>query len=32
LPWPRDLATKNSSRFSEYVMEIQLIFQRYGVI
>ncbi len=32
LPWPRDLAVKNSKRFSEYVMEIQLIFQNYGVI
>ncbi len=32
LPWPRDLSVKNSSPFSEYVMEIQLIFQGYGVI
>ena len=32
LPWPRGLSIKNSPRFSEYVMEIQLIFQGYGVI
>lgn len=32
LPWPRDLAVKNSAEFTRYVMEIQLIFQGYGVI
>ncbi len=32
LPWPRDLSVKNSPRFFEYVMEIQLIFRGYGVI
>jgi len=32
LPWPRDLSVKNSSAFSEYVMEIQTIFQGYGVL
>lgn len=32
LPWPRDLAAKNSARFVEYMMEIQSIFQRWGVI
>lgn len=32
LPWPRDLQVKNSPQFSEYTMEIQLIFQGYGVI
>ena len=32
LPWPRDLAVKNSRAFTEYVMKIQLIFQGYGVI
>ena len=32
LPWPRDLAVKSSPEFSHYVMEIQAIFQGYGVI
>jgi len=32
LPWPRDLAMKNSSAFSDYVMQIQAMFQGYGVL
>ena len=32
LPWPRDLEVKNSPAFSEYVMQIQRIFQNYGVL
>ena len=32
LPWPRDLSVKNSAEFAQYTMEIQLIFQGYGVI
>lgn len=32
LPWPRDLEIKNSPAFSEYVMQIQRIFQNYGVL
>ena len=32
LPWPRDLSVKSSPEFSQYVREIQAIFQGYGVI
>ena len=32
LPWPRDLAVKNSAEFTVYVREIQEIFHGYGVI
>ena len=32
LPWPRDLAVKNSAAFTVYVREIQEIFHGYGVI
>ena len=32
LPWPRDLAVKNSPDFTAYVREIQEIFHGYGVI
>jgi NitT/TauT family transport system ATP-binding protein len=32
LPWPRDLAVKNSPAFADYVMQIQLIFHGYGVL
>ncbi|MDX1422434.1 MAG: ABC transporter ATP-binding protein [Kiloniellales bacterium] len=32
LPWPRDLAVKNSAQFTGYVREIQEIFHGYGVI
>ena len=32
LPWPRDLAVKNSAAFTAYVREIQEIFHGYGVI
>jgi len=32
LPWPRDLQVTSSPQFSEYTMEIHLIFQGYGVI
>jgi len=32
LPWPRDLEVKNSPAFSDYVIQIQRIFQNYGVL
>jgi len=32
LPWPRDLAVKNSAQFTAYTREIQEIFHGYGVI
>jgi len=32
LPWPRDLAVKNSAAFTAYIREIQEIFHGYGVI
>lgn len=32
LPWPRNLAVKNSPEFTAYVREIQEIFHGYGVI
>ena len=32
LPWPRDLAVKQSRRFAEYLAEIQEMFRGYGVI
>ena len=32
LPWPRDLAVKNSAQFTAYVLEIQEMFRGYGVI
>jgi len=32
LPWPRNLAVKNSAEFTSYVREIQEIFHGYGVI
>jgi NitT/TauT family transport system ATP-binding protein len=32
LPWPRDLAVKNTPEFTAYVREIQEIFHGYGVI
>ncbi len=32
LPWPRDLAVRNTSEFTSYVREIQEIFHGYGII
>ncbi len=32
LPWPRDLAVRDTSEFTSYVREIQEIFHGYGVI
>ena len=32
LPWPRDMAVRNSPEFTSYVREIQEIFHGYGVI
>jgi NitT/TauT family transport system ATP-binding protein len=32
LPWPRDLAARNTSKFTSYIREIQEIFHDYGVI
>ena len=32
LPWPRDLEVKRSQKFSDYMAEIQEVFQGYGVI
>jgi NitT/TauT family transport system ATP-binding protein len=32
LPWPRELAVKNSASFTAYIREIQEIFHGYGVI
>ena len=32
LPWPRDLDVKRSQMFTDYMAEIQEVFQGYGVI